>query len=239
METPNEILTELQEIAPVLGQKISVLPYRMPEGFLAGFSDILMNRIRVEEALGISPGTTGFTINHLEAGVEIEEISPLLAGLKNKTPYQVPTGFFEGWNAKIPDLIPTTTGEPIVNIEETKPHVVVMPEKRVSVFSGSVLRYAVAACVIALLGTTIYQFAIRHDNINTQNDPLGGLSAVSDQDMANYLDSDDIHWTPGISSSTVAAEFNENDVHDLLSNVSDSELEQYLPSLPKGKGTVN
>ena len=72
-------------------------------------------------------------------------------------------------------------------------------------------------------------------------DPINGLTTVSDQDMANYLDADDIHWTPGISSSseTASVEFSDNDIHELFSNVSDDELEQYVPSLPLNKGTEN
>jgi hypothetical protein len=52
---------------------------------------------------------------------------------------------------------------------------------------------------------------------------------------------EDIHWTPGVSSSsgTASVEFNDNDIHELFSNISDDELEQYVPSLPLNKGTVN
>jgi hypothetical protein len=59
--------------------------------------------------------------------------------------------------------------------------------------------------------------------------------------MANYLESDDIHWTPGISSSseTASVEFSDSDIHELFSNVSDAELEQYAPSLLLNKGSVN
>ena len=57
-----------------------------------------------------------------------------------------------------------------------------------------------------------------------------GLTTVSDQDMANYLDADDIHWTPGIRFlETASVEFTDNDIHELFSNVPDEELEQYVP----------
>jgi hypothetical protein len=213
METLNEILTELQEIAPALGREKYLLPYRVPTGYFHGFSDELMNLVRKTAAI---PESDVFT--------EINEISPLLAGLKNRNPYQVPAGFFEALKTTIPqqETIPATVTE--------------MPVRKTSVFARNIRRFAVAASVIAILGITCYQFGFLHRTIQT--DPLSALAAVSEQDMANYLDSDDIHWTPAISSPTALADFSESDIHDLLSSVSDSELEQYLP-ISDEKGTVN
>jgi hypothetical protein len=59
--------------------------------------------------------------------------------------------------------------------------------------------------------------------------------------MANFLDAEDIHWTPGVSSSsgTASVDFNDNDIHELFSNISDDELEQYVPALPLNKANVN
>lgn len=213
METPNEILTELQEIAPSICGKIFFPPYRIPQLYFHEFSEVLMNRIRLADGLG-----------DIDADAEINQISPLLAGLKKKNPYQVPEGFFAGLNTLIPQ-------------KETTPATVIeMPVKKISTFTRNIRRFAVAASVVALLGTALYQIAFRHGV--SQTDPLSGLAAVSDQDMANYLDSDDIHWTPVISSSAALSDFSEGDIHDLLSSVSDSELEQYLPTLDV-KGNVN
>jgi hypothetical protein len=36
-----------------------------------------------------------------------------------------------------------------------------------------------------------------------------------------------------------SVDLNDNDIHDLLTNVPDDELEQYSALLPKEKGTVN
>ena len=49
MESTNEILTEVLEIAPFLG-KAGVLkdPYVIPAGYFEDFADILMYRIRFE-----------------------------------------------------------------------------------------------------------------------------------------------------------------------------------------------
>jgi hypothetical protein len=218
METSKEILTELQEIAPNLGiTAISRTPYAVPRGFFEGFAESLMNRIHME-AVFSEPDAGQLNAEVLPL-LEIEEISPLLAGLKNKNTYQVPTGYFESLKTKIPAF-------------ESKPFAT--KTKQAPVFTLKFVKYAAAACLVALLGIVVFNLTY-HKNI----DPIKDLAKVSDQDMANYLDSDDIHWTPGISTSSASVDFNENDVHDLLSTVTDDELEQYSATLPEEKRNVN
>ena len=49
MERSNEILTEIQEIAPFLGKSSPAgNPYGLPAGFFENFPEILMHRIRLE-----------------------------------------------------------------------------------------------------------------------------------------------------------------------------------------------
>ena len=219
METSKEILTELLEIAPNLGKGvISGILYAVPNGYFEGFAESLMNRIRMEET-GLSESDAGQQNAEVSPLLEIAEISSLLAGLKMKNTYQVPVGYFESLNLG-------------TSISEQKPS-----EKKTiqaPVISLKFVKYAVAACIVALLGTAV--FNLTYHKIS---DPIKDLSTVSDQDMANYLDSDDIHWTPGISSSTVSIDFNESDVHDLLSTVPDDELEQYSATLPEDKRNLN
>jgi hypothetical protein len=219
METPNEILTELLGIAPDLSRHgISRVPYAVPDGFFEGFAENLMNRIH-KEAAEFSEPQTGQQNAEVSSLLEISDISPLLAGLKNKNTYQVPEGYFENLKPIIPEL-------------ETYP--VTIKSKQAPVFSLKFIKYAVAACIVALLGTAIF-----NQTYHKNTDPIKDLTLVSDQDMANYLDADDIHWTPGISASSVATDYNENDIHDLLSSVPDDELEQYSTLLPEEKRNVN
>ena len=173
METSKEILTELQEIAPNLGNtSISRVPYTVPDGFFERFAEILMKRI-YKEAASYSEFNSGQKNTEVSPLLEIEEISPILARLKNKNTYQVPEGYFESLLAKIPG------SESISFAKKTK---------QAPVFNLKFVKYAVAACLVALLGTAVFNLTY-HKNI----DPIKDLATVSDQDMANYLDSDDIH----------------------------------------------
>jgi hypothetical protein len=221
MESPNKILTELLEIAPFLG-KAGVLeaPYAIPAGYFEDFADILMYRIRFEaEGFG--------EIKSISSPEEIAEISPLLAGLKNKNPYQVPVGYFENLNNN-------------VQISENVPPklTAVTPSNKTKKISipMRIVRYAAAACIVGMIGITT--FNLTHHQIL---DPINGLTTVSDQDMANFLDKDDVHWTPDNPSDlqTSTVNLSDNDIHDLLGSVPDVELEQYSLLLPEQKPSVN
>jgi hypothetical protein len=221
MESPDKILTELLEIAPFLG-KAGVLrpPYAVPDGYFEDFADILMYRIQFEaEGFG--------EIKSVSSPEEIAEISPLLAGLKNKNPYRVPVGYFESLNNNVQIS------------ENVPPKLTVVPQsnkkKKISI-PMRIVRYAAAACIVGMIGITT--FNLTHHQIL---DPINGLTTVSDQDMANYLDIDDVHWTPDNSSDlqTSTVDLSDNDIHDLLGSVPDVELEQYSLLLPEQKPSVN
>jgi hypothetical protein len=218
VKTPSEILTELEESAPYLAnQGVSGIPYKVPGGFFENFVDNLMKQIRINAA-DYSEHDAGQQNAEVSPLLEISEISPLLVELKKKNPYQVPVGYFEELITQIPVMEAQSIGP------KSKP---------APVFNIKFFKYAVAACIVALLGTAIFNLTY-----HKTTDPIKDLTNVSDQDMANYLDSDDIHWTPGISSS-VTADFSESDVRDLLSGVPDEELEQYSTLLPDDKRNVN
>jgi hypothetical protein len=221
MERQNEILTELLEIAPFLCRTGALqTPYVIPKGYFEDFADLLMSRIRFEK-------DSFAEINDTSATVEIAELSPLLAGLKNKNTYEVPSGYFENLNTKI-------RGSEILS-----PKFTIVPQtnksKKISI-PMRIVRYAAAACIVGMIGITT--FNLTHHQIL---DPIKGLTTVSDQDMANYLDVHDVHWAPDNSSdlqnSTV--NLNDNDIHDLLGSVPDVELEQYSLLLPDQKPSVN
>ncbi len=231
METSKEILTELQEIAPELvrGGK-SRLPFGVPNGYFSDFSDILMLRIRFE-----AEGFSEDSYKEISASAEIAGLSPLLAGIQKAGTYQVPGGFFENLKAVIPD------SEKVSNKLVAIPPVTSQNSRAISM-PVRFIRYAAAACIVGLIGIVTFNMAGRQ----TITDPIKGLTTVSDQDMANYLDADDVHWVPGLGQSaevpatqTASAEFSLSDIRDLMSSVPDDELEQYSSSLPEEKRNVN
>jgi hypothetical protein len=241
MERSKEILTELQEIAPILGEfGLSRTPYTLPFGYFDSFPDFLMERIHLERSMDMDPA---IGLPEISSQQEIAEISSLLAGLQNKNPYQVPEGYFESLGKEMPAMEAVSEQSmrviPIGSHSKAEKSAGFQAKQKAPVFDFSrVLKYSVAACIVALIGLNLFNLTSHNDK---SADPIGGLTTVSDQEMANYLEAADIHWTPGLgaSSGTASVDFNDNDVHELFSNVEDDELEQYLPTLSTEKGTVN
>ena len=232
METREQILTELKEVAPHLGRAgLCLIPFTVEAGYFEVFVENLMRRIHLEDAGLLNSEQS---IDGISSTEEISGISPLLAGIQKKNPYRVPLGFFESLNVKIP--FTETNPSKIISIPTFESDTKQAPVKRISI-PMRLVQFAAAACFIALTGVAVLNTGKHQNTI----DPIQGLSNVSDQDMANFLDSADIHWTPGIGSSpeTAYVDFNENDIHELLSNVPDAELEQYSSALPVEKRFVN
>jgi hypothetical protein len=248
METSKEILTELQEIAPFLGRSgISKISYSVPYGYFDEFMESLMTRIRTQAA-GPVAETGAVNVESLSPYQEIAGISPLLAGIPKKTPYEVPDGYFASWEPKIPVLsvveTENTLSELVTMASEQARAETVVPEiysighsgKRRNFSALRVVRYAAAACIIGFLGIGIYKMSG-----HATTDPINGLTAVTDLDLSSYLDSGAIQMSPDISSyaETASLDFSDNDVHELLISVPDVELEQYSPALAEQKPTVN
>lgn len=203
MERLNEIEAELSGISPILGKsRITVLPYTVPAGYFDHFAENLLQKIQMA---GLE-----------DPNSELSAISPLLASLDRKTPYQIPADYFNEFSTDTAAFRHTES-------------------KLVHIRSGRrILKYALAAMVTGLIATAAF-FTLNRSG----TDPLKELANVSSQDIANYLDIHDVHWVPSPSVQGAPADFNDNDISDLLSNVSDSELEQYLPDLPEQKQVAN
>lgn len=220
MERIKEIEAELSGIAPILGENgITVQPYRVPAGYFEHFAESLLVKIRMDAD---------------DPDAEIQAISPLLAGLNRNAPYQVPDGYFDAFRVQKEkqEAVPAVE---IIATEpaKMKPAARVIPLHSVRPY----LKYAAAAVVTGVIAGAAF---LTLHNKNSP-DPLNSLTGVSDQEMANYLENQDVHWVPGTSASTPTAtvEFNDAEISELLGNVSDAELEQYLPDLKDQKRIIN
>lgn len=220
MERIKEIEAELSGIAPILGKSgITVQPYRVPVGYFEHFAESLLVKIRSEAD---------------DPDAEIQAISPLLAGLNRKTPYQVPDGYFDEFRVQKEKQ----EAFPAVEIIATEPAKMKPAVKAIPLHSvRPYLKYAAAAVITGIIAGAAF---LTLHNKNSP-DPLNSLNGVSDQEMASYLENQDVHWVPGTSASTptATAEFNDAEISELLGNVSDAELEQYLPDLKDQKRTIN
>ncbi|HEV3249813.1 MAG TPA: hypothetical protein VGZ71_02605 [Puia sp.] len=227
------IRAEVPDTAGLAGQADKQLPFSVPGNYFETFAEKMMNRIHAEEADS--------------AARELEILSPLLSGMDKKIPFLVPAGYFEDFADSTADRIMDRSSPFLDNLKEKKSYEVPagyfeeLPEKimrrikeprqQAKVIpirkSGSWLKYAVAAAVAGAIVTGgILVFNPRGANPpgETVN---SALAKVSDDEILNYLDLHNVPFTDSVNV-TAALDPSENEAKDLLGDVSDEALQQYL-----------
>ena len=227
------IRAEVPDTAGLAGQADKQLPFSVPGNYFETFAEKMMSRIHAEEADS--------------AARELEILSPLLSGMDKKIPFHVPAGYFADFPDSTADRIMERSSPFLDNLKEKKSYEVPagyfeeLPEKimrrikeprqQAKVIpirkSGSWLKYAVAAAVAGAIVTGgILVFNPRGANPpgETVN---SALAKVSDEEILNYLDLHNVPFTDSVNV-TAALGPSENEAKDLLGDVSDEELQQYM-----------
>jgi hypothetical protein len=213
-------------------------PFQVPEGYFEGFAGGVLARIKAGQGarayLG-EPTATGLS----EAAEELSLLSPLLSGISRKSPYQVPEGYFDELSPILAGLrerdvyeVPEgyfeeLAGQIVSRVKPAPARVVTMRRPR------TLWKYSAAAVVAGLVLTIGW---LRLHNGSGRNgapvDVAHSLYAVSDQEIQSYLDNHNNIIPPAEQdsalNSTAALNVDENDVKNLLGDVPDGELKQYL-----------
>lgn len=202
-EQGNSVSEELENLSPLLNSISRKVPFSLPEDYFAGFSDnVLTGALAVE------------FVNE-----ELENLSPLMNSLKSISVYQTPEGYFESFSNTVINKIQSHPQQAkVISINKRK----------------SWLRYAVAAAVIGVIATsTLFIFK------NTPSNKFNGYAKIDDKQLADSLQNandEDIlsymqsHNIPMVdtSNSVASLDLNDNDADDMLADVSDNELQQYV-----------
>jgi hypothetical protein len=218
------------------------LKFSVPEGYFEGFAKGVLDRIKAgdipialmrpgvdEELAEISPvladaglvaGAGRITPYELPEGY-FEELSPILSLLKDKNPYTVPQGYFEVLAAETI----ARTAEPA---EQHQHKTRVIRMSRDVSRKMSWMRYAAAAVVAGLILTGGW---LRFHNGQSgggkqSTDIAGSLAKVSDQDLQSFLV--DYSTQPVGQSGSPTVQHDDADLKNLLGNVPDVELKQYM-----------
>ncbi|HWB63742.1 MAG TPA: hypothetical protein VG603_09550 [Chitinophagales bacterium] len=256
METRNDILKELQEIAPRLASVEKTNPYQLPENYFAQFQSSLMEKIKLGEVgaelkqvapslLQIEKAKTteipaayfsGFSgkliqkIRETEAANELAEIAPTLAGLEKVNLYQAPANYFNAFPVKV-----------LNKVEQSQPVKAVAPQwiqtlnealDRVisAVFKP---KYSVAFAGITTSAIIAVMMIMK---VQQCNDLDCRFAQLSTDDINNYLNNrtdaykDDIFEETGNDnlSTNAVKSANENLYKDALKNVSDKALDEAI-----------
>lgn len=227
LELPVRILRKISA-----GEQAKSLKFTVPEGYFEGFAQQVLNRIKSS-----SPAP---------AREEESEVLPaVLLQAGRRTPYQVPEGYFEGLSPilsvikdKIPYLVPAGYFEQFP--AETTARAIHPAERKGIVRRMSWFRYSAAAVVAGLVLTVgwlrWHQSGSGHgpaiaDRMRQNPTEIASMSKVSDEELNSYLaDQDTTLAQPigNLGSSEAALDMSDSDVRNLLGDVPDGELRQYM-----------
>ena len=228
--------------------------FSVPGGYFEGFADKLMSRIHASEQ-AISPMgelailsplldsidrkmpyslPAGYFAGLAEQVMEVSRATEPLAlvdadqsllnlGLENKNPFQVPDGYFDGLAATVLNGVAEPVSAKVISI----------PRKL------SWLKYAAAAVVIGVIGTASLLFFNKQVHLK-HTDPLQSLAQVGEQEMMNYLENQS---SPAVSLDTTNSIAyidlnNDSDPKDLLNDIPDNELQQYIDDHVSAKDLI-
>lgn len=200
MTRNTDILKELEQISPAVAQISEETPYQVPVGYFDTLDTVIMARIAAggieENSLLIVAGKqmpqdvpqgyfdtlSDSILSKIKAqqsiqtvAEELNELSPVLAGLSKENLYEVPAGYFENLSAGITEKTTET--------------------KVVSMFSRKVwIRYAAAAVLFGMIAFGI-NFFISQSTISGPDIPIAKteeqinkeLAKISDEEIINYL----------------------------------------------------
>jgi len=237
-----------------LPEKGEASPFQVPEGYFEGLAAGIMDRIKkgqsediqgsnpqvavaggvAEELAQLSPLLSRIDRKTPYQAPEgyFSELAPILAGLQDKPLYEVPQGYFDGLAGEIAAKLKQPASTPM---ERSSPAMVERPApaKVITMGRNRVWWKYSAAAVVAALVLTIGWLRLQvpgHTGNGGTVDIANSLIKVSDQDIQNYPDSDNIN-TPlaeTVTNSTATLDMDDSDVKSLLGDVPDGELKQYM-----------
>lgn len=152
-----------EEIPSFLADIPKVFPLSAPTGYFDQLDAVIMARIAETEGAKAATPSTGVQ-------EELEAISPFLAGIPKTMPLSVPPGYF--------DQLDTNIRAGITTVPDRAPLI-----RRMN--AGRYLKWAVAACLVALVSVSTL-FFIRGNRHHT-NVLENTLANVSDQEIMEYL----------------------------------------------------
>lgn len=227
-----------EEVSPVLAEKKDN-PYQVPQGYFDNFAASVLQRIKADEAKSpkeeletLSPLLSGLgkkmpfstpdnffeeLSDNAVAGakaidfvnVELENLSPLMRSLKDKQVYEAPAGYFD----QLPRQI-------LQKVKSQPARVVSMS------FTRKVVRYAAAAVVAGLVVAAAWLYI----GNGKEESGLVGIEQISDEGLESYIENQS-SVSPAetmVLADNTNAEIDEEDMKDMLADVSDEELQNYV-----------
>lgn len=194
MNNREEILAEIQSISVAVATIPFVNVFTVDKAYFSTLHQTIMTQIIVETAFpsnnnltvpdGYFEGLADSILNKIHAlendvAAELNEISPVVAGIENKETFTVPEGYFQNLEFVLEQKEPAK----VVSINQPR----------------SIFRYVTAAVITGLLGLSIANFVDGNDSsdpkiitaainsvvVNSSFDEA--LNSISDKEIEQYL----------------------------------------------------
>jgi len=200
---------ELKVLSPLLGQLEKKHPFTLPNGY---FEDLPEDIISGLNAIDF--------VNH-----ELETLSPVMSAIQNKNVYTVPEDYFDNLPGAVLNKLKTRQNAKVVS----------------GGFGKKILRYAAAAMIAGAIAVGAWVYFQDKPQVSSGYD-LAGIKKVSDDEIVKYLDNNSITFpeSNGVTASNSVASFDmgEDDVKELLADLPDEELQQYLEQNSASKDLI-
>lgn len=249
LQNPYQVPQGYFEAVPgQLLKKVKGQIYEVPEGYFETLPETLLNRVKTDhvddELETLSPllkqigkknpfslpeGYFSDLSENAVAGaqaldfVQEELSSPLLGSLKNKQVYEVPTGYFDQLPAQL-----------LNKVQPRQPGKVISMRKRVIQYAAA----AVIAGVVIMAGWMYFGNATTTTNGDVPPVVASNLEKISDEVLESYIENESI--LP-VAENTVTArneEMDSNDMKEMLADVSDEDLQQYIEKFNTAKDII-
>jgi hypothetical protein len=214
-------------------------PFKVPDNYFENLAGEVLSRIQ----------------NH-QPGEELQSISPLLAGLEKRNPFSAPEGYFDEMPANVAagiraidfvqselDILPpalasckgknvfevppgyftTLAGDVLGKLKSQAPVVKMQ-------FGRRVLKYAVAAAVVGIIAISAWLYN-RNEGGQSANIAAANLDSslqqLTETELSNYVETNLSVVMPD-PGTNAANDLDPQDMHAMLADISDADLEQYL-----------
>ncbi len=228
-----------QEEPNLLAEIKHINPFELPASYFDEFASDILKRIKAEEASS--------------SREELQHLSPLLSQLDKNIPFKLPENYFKefpsdimaGVNAvefvhqELESSASITNNPKIKNayhlpegyFDNLDQHLLtyVKKQKKAAVIpinpNKNISRYAMAALVAGLIFIAALIF-FQDNNSTSSADSLADIEQISNDELINYLEN--IPSIPMEMAGTASYTMKEEDVKELLADLPDEELQQYL-----------
>ena len=257
METREDILKELREIAPQLASLEKVNTYRLPDNYFAGFTNMMLNQVKPvdvkQELLALAPsllklqktanpevpaayfaGFSGRLLQQVranEVAKELAAVAPRLSALSKANTLEAPADYFSSFADRVLGDVTAQTLSPTADSSKWL--------EGLNIFLDGIIntvfkpRYTFA---FAGMATTVILGVLMFVRVQQCNDLDCKFAQLSTEDINTYLDqksdaySDEV-FEINLDTKGMNENVNDNILHpykDALKNVDDAALNEAI-----------